>query len=530
MRALLLALLLPTVASATAFRNPFNPTQCTWSGGCYVTAYFDLNRATGAVRDWACGTHTYDNHAGVDMGVGGFTGMNQGRDVLAAADGVVIGAHDGEFDQCTSGACGAANYVWLRHPDGKVTLYYHLRKNSVTVAVGQTVTCGQKLGQVGSSGYSTGPHLHFQVNTAQGDPNSFDDPFAGTTANCGGSISWWVAQGGYKSLPAYACETKPLPDVTVTEVTLSPAAPKYGDAVEFSAVVANVGNAGTGASVGVAFFVNGANVTFGIVPAMAAGASATITGQAKWTAVSGTHAIQAFADDVDRFAEANENNNKKTVSVVVAERPELHVEAISVTPAELLDGNEVTFSALVKNSGGATGSALDVRFEVDGVVIADVSEAALAAGASATVVATWTAKVGASQVKVTVDPAQKISEPDEANNSLERPLTVLALDADGDGYRADVDCNDAASAVNPGATEVCNGVDDDCDGAVDEGLDCSPRLPPDAATEAETSPEPDGLAAAEGGVGCGATAMGPFAVFAPLLLMRAFRRRRGSRA
>ena len=54
-------------------------------------------------------------------------------------------------------------------------------------------------------------------------------------------------------------------------------------------------------------------------------------------------------------------------------------------------------------------------------------------------------------------------------------VSVSCTDADGDGYSAEggdcgpVDCDDTNSAVNPGATEICNGVDDDCDSAVDEG-------------------------------------------------------------
>ena len=49
---------------------------------------------------------------------------------------------------------------------------------------------------------------------------------------------------------------------------------------------------------------------------------------------------------------------------------------------------------------------------------------------------------------------------------------VPSPDADGDGYTvADGDCDDGDPAVNPGASEVCNGFDDDCDGIIDEGFD-----------------------------------------------------------
>ncbi len=173
----------------------------------YITAYRDTNGSGGGLQDWNCGTDTYDGHRGTDMGVGGFAGMDAGRDVVAAAPGTVTYVNDGVFDRCTSGTCsggsGFGNYVRIEHEDGKVTYYAHLKKFSITVATGDTVTCGQKLGQVGSSGYSTGPHLHFEPRVN----NVSDDPFAGA---CSGPTTWWVDQGVYQSLPETTCANVPV--------------------------------------------------------------------------------------------------------------------------------------------------------------------------------------------------------------------------------------------------------------------------------------------------------------------------------
>lgn len=195
--ALGVALLVAPRVDAQSYRMP---STCTSTKSCmFVSAYFD----NGGVKDWDCGANTYAAHKGTDFAiVGGFTAMDAGRDVLAAAAGKVTDAHDGEYDRSTSTnrGVGYGNYVVVKHADGKSTMYGHFRTGTVAVAVGDSVACGQKLGQVGSSGNSTGPHLHFEVRLTSG---TVDDPFAGP---CSGPLSYWVAQGVYEGLPKTTCD------------------------------------------------------------------------------------------------------------------------------------------------------------------------------------------------------------------------------------------------------------------------------------------------------------------------------------
>ncbi|MBF2075943.1 MAG: peptidoglycan DD-metalloendopeptidase family protein [Synechococcales cyanobacterium C42_A2020_086] len=87
-------------------------------------------------------------HRGIDIAA------DVGTPIYAAADGVV------EFAGWNSGGYG--NMVEIRHPDGSMTRYAH--NNRVTVQVGQRVRQGELIAEMGSTGYSTGPHLHFEVH------------------------------------------------------------------------------------------------------------------------------------------------------------------------------------------------------------------------------------------------------------------------------------------------------------------------------------------------------------------------------
>jgi murein DD-endopeptidase MepM/ murein hydrolase activator NlpD len=82
-----------------------------------------------------------------------------GAPIHAAADGVVLLA-SASVDQ-TGKLVGYGNYVVIAHPDGFVTVYGHLQ--SIAVKAGQVVHQGQIVGYQGSTGWSTGPHLHFEI-------------------------------------------------------------------------------------------------------------------------------------------------------------------------------------------------------------------------------------------------------------------------------------------------------------------------------------------------------------------------------
>lgn len=107
-------------------------------------------RATGS--SWSQGYHT-----GVDFPVG------MGTSVRSVTNGTVVSA----------GWAGSFGYeVIVRHNDGRFSQYAHL--SAISVSTGQKVTTGQQVGRVGSTGNSSGPHLHFEIRTGQGFGSDID--------------------------------------------------------------------------------------------------------------------------------------------------------------------------------------------------------------------------------------------------------------------------------------------------------------------------------------------------------------------
>jgi len=132
--------------SSDGFRWPLD------TGYDYITTYFGYDA-------WRGGSHY-----GIDVGDGGINGAN----IYAAQSGTVITASSGTWGG------GYGNYVVIDHGGGLSTLYAHCQ--SINVYEGQWVNKGDVIGWVGSTGWSTGPHLHFETRVG----GVAQDPFGYT--------------------------------------------------------------------------------------------------------------------------------------------------------------------------------------------------------------------------------------------------------------------------------------------------------------------------------------------------------------
>jgi len=162
------------VAAATPFPFEFYPQGGALYGDLFHNNYVDLQPGAG-VLDYACTNHTYDGHNGHDSDLRSFDEQTIGVPVFAVAEGTVVARNDGEFDrQVEWSPNNTANYVVLDHGGGVRTWYWHLRNGSVAHQVGERVRKGEQLGFTASSGYSTGPHLHFEtrINNVPVEPNA----------------------------------------------------------------------------------------------------------------------------------------------------------------------------------------------------------------------------------------------------------------------------------------------------------------------------------------------------------------------
>lgn len=128
-------------AAAGAANNPYTGGAFTWPcpSSTRITSEYGPRESPTSGASF--------NHKGIDIGAAG------GADIVAAADGTVKAA---------TYSSSAGNYVMIDHGGGLYTVYMHA--SSLNVSAGQTVSAGQVIAKVGSTGISTGNHLHFGVS------------------------------------------------------------------------------------------------------------------------------------------------------------------------------------------------------------------------------------------------------------------------------------------------------------------------------------------------------------------------------
>lgn len=106
-----------------------------------------------------------------------FSSGHKGLDIAIAGGTPIYAAHNGTV-VATTGHSSYGNVVMIDNGDGIATLYAHMQSPGAIVSVGQTVTQGQVIGYVGSTGNSSGNHLHFEVrvNGVRQNPRNYVSP------------------------------------------------------------------------------------------------------------------------------------------------------------------------------------------------------------------------------------------------------------------------------------------------------------------------------------------------------------------
>lgn len=174
----------------------------------------------GTGLSFACGKPGYTGHHGTDIVV---SAAEQGLHALAAADGIVRWTKDGLYDHCPNDSeveCNesrksqlstedkkgatlgfnAGNFVVLEHEFDKtryLTLYAHLKKGSIKVVPGQKILRSQQMGEVGSSGNTLIPHLHFGVYKEEAGMYRPVDPWKGACNSSSDGL--WVSAVPYRT-------------------------------------------------------------------------------------------------------------------------------------------------------------------------------------------------------------------------------------------------------------------------------------------------------------------------------------------
>ncbi|GAA4231606.1 hypothetical protein FHR32_003527 [Streptosporangium album] len=254
----------------------------------------------------------------------------------------------------------------------------------------------------------------------------------------------------------------PNPDLTITGMSSSPAAPVETDSVTLSATVKNAGTAASGVT-NVNFYLGTAKVGTASVGALAAGASSTVSA-AIGPRDAGTYPLSAKVDEANSVIEQNETNNGYTAPSPLVVKPVDSSDLVATTswtPSNPANGNVVTFSTVIRNqgtvasAGGTHGITLTVLNDAGTVVrtLTGSSSGVIAAGATASPVnlGTWTAANGKYTVKtVLADDANELPVKRQNNTGTQSFFVGRGANMPYDMYEAeDAVVGGGAAVVGP---------------------------------------------------------------------------------
>ncbi|MEU6288062.1 CARDB domain-containing protein [Streptomyces sp. NPDC046988] len=220
----------------------------------------------------------------------------------------------------------------------------------------------------------------------------------------------------------------PAPDLTVTGLEWSPAAPSERDAVTVNATVRNAGTARSAATT-TEVTVEGTAAGSASVPALDPGQSAEVA-VSTGTHAAGSYAVAAVADPRDTVAELDDTNNSRTAPdrlvVGQAPGPDLEVRSITTNPANPAVGADVSFTVAVHNRGTSAAAAGSVTRIQAGTTTLNGTTGQVAAGATVNVPVsgTWKATGGGVTLTASADATNVVAETNENNNVLAKSLVV----------------------------------------------------------------------------------------------------------
>lgn len=269
----------------------------------------------------------------------------------------------------------------------------------------------------------------------------------------------------FSMLPAFTASAANI-DLVVTDITWSPASPKPGDQVTFSAVIKNQGTDATPAGVihGVRFSIGELDNYFAwsdnYTASIGAGQSATVTCNggvvsSTWTAELGTKTVFAWVDDQKRIDESNRDNNVFSKSITVTENgggesgggesgggtdgtviigdkannanADLAVTSVSATRNTVYAADYINLTATVRNYGSNVapkGAIVDFYADGQKVESAIVGKDVGSSAATVTTSVYWKAPFGTHKFTARINDDRYVNESDFSNNIAKRRVIV----------------------------------------------------------------------------------------------------------